>query len=526
MHRLLPIALVVFAATVSTPGAASAAARLHCTIVAGPRHVVVRGTARADVICATRGRHVVYAGRGKDTIYTGAGDDVIHAGPGNDTVHSGAGADRVFGGPGRDTIDGNNGGDRIEGGLGNDHLAGDAGNDALSGGPGADVLDGGPGENTCDGGLGADTLSKWCDRQAPVLRSLTVSETSIDTSAGDVEVTVTARITDDLSGLLDADLVAVSGTRQAASAQFDSSDRISGTALDGVYQATLYFHHYAPQGAMPLGVWLWDQVGDKRVMTTAELAARGLPSVIDQTGQGDSEGPQLRALSVSGATVDTSGGDATLSVRMHVTDDVSGLSSANVWWRSPDGSQTVEAYVGPNMGRVSGNATDGEYVVSITFPRGSAHGVWTIGGARLFDQAGNVTEDTPATVEGAADAGLTIDQTGVADTTPPLIQSIAITPDPIDDTDGQTLVWLSAHVTDDLAGVVQVECNFSSIHNRQQFSITAGPGFNPPMLDGTVTGGQWVAANWAIPGVWQGACHAKDAVGHVGPNVRESITFL
>jgi Ca2+-binding RTX toxin-like protein len=235
---------------------------------------VVRGTAHRDVICATRGRHIIHAGAGNDVIRTGAGNDVIYAGRGDDSVSSGDGNDRVYGGPGRDTIDGDGGADRIGGDRGNDRLAGGRGNDVLSGGPGADVLDGGPGENTCDGNGGGDTLDRRCDREPPRLVSLTVSQTAIDTSQSEVQVTVTAHITDDLSGLQNADLDVLAGGHEVTSGIFDGSDRVAGTALDGIYQSTLYFRRYTVQGRLALTVDLWDIMGDRGHLGTDELASR------------------------------------------------------------------------------------------------------------------------------------------------------------------------------------------------------------------------------------------------------------
>jgi len=311
------------------------------------------------------------------------------------------------------------------------------------------------------------------------------------------------------------------------SAIFDAGNRISGTNTDGVYQATLYFAQYAPQGEMPVRVDLWDLLSNHRALTSADLAAAGMPAEVDQVGLGDAAGPQLVSMSLPGDTVDTSSSAQTLSMDLRITDDMSGFADGAVTWVSSDGMQTIEGYVDGPSDRVSGDTIDGNYVVQIPFPRGSEQGSWTVQGYSLTDHAGNITTGSAAALEAIAGADLTIQQTGVGDAAPPQLQSVTITPSVIDDTDGQTIVEMTAHASDDLAGVQQVECDFRSPAGRQYFSITAQirAGMQP-VLDGTLTGGQYVNANWAQPGVWTGSCHAVDMLYKDSAPMPMSVTFL
>jgi hypothetical protein len=176
---------------------------------------------------------------------------------------------------------------------------------------------------------------------------------------------------------------------------------------------------------------------------------------------------------------------------------------------------------------VSGDDLDGIYDAQATFPAGSAQGVWTVQSYSMTDRAGNVRRGSADTMAAIAGGPVTIDQTGAADTQPPALGAFAIMPDPVDDTDGPALVSLSAHVSDDLSGVVIVECRLHSPSRRQMFSVTAGRTLGePPVLDGDVHGSGWIDANWAEPGVWTGTCYALDAVGHAGTAVPASVTFL
>ncbi len=116
--------------------------------------------------------------------------------------------DVICGLGGSDVIDGLGGNDVLLGGKGNDSLQGAGGDDTLVGGPGADHLDGGAGVNPCSGAaagaFGArDTFvyDNCEDVTAPQVAHLEISPEHIDTAASAVTVTVTLRITDDLSGL-------------------------------------------------------------------------------------------------------------------------------------------------------------------------------------------------------------------------------------------------------------------------------------------------------------------------------------
>jgi hypothetical protein len=83
------------------------------------------------------------------------------------------------------------------------------------------------------------------DTNAPVLASLAISPTTVDTSAGPAVVTITARLTDERSpsigGTAPLSRVVLTGPggQQQATAFLSQAQRISGTPTDGVYRATL-----------------------------------------------------------------------------------------------------------------------------------------------------------------------------------------------------------------------------------------------------------------------------------------------
>jgi hypothetical protein len=170
------------------------------------------------------------------------------------------------------------------------------------------------------------------DTNAPVLASLAMTPTTVDTSAGPAVITITARLADETSpsigGTAPLSRIVLTGPggQQQAIAYLSQAQRISETAADGVYRSTSTVPWHAEPGRWSASAVLVDISGNTRSMSTADLAAAGFPSAVDQTGAGDTTAPQLVALGLSPASVDTSLQPATITVSVHVVDDLSGVS--------------------------------------------------------------------------------------------------------------------------------------------------------------------------------------------------------
>src|SRR5882757_18764 len=151
-------------------------------------------------------------------------------------------ADHLRGTSGNDVICGLGGNDVIDGGSGNDTLIGGAGDDTLIGGSGSDKLDGGAGHNTCAANKkpvscdAAPTPTPVGDVTKPVVAAWGVSAANVDTSTGAKTETVSARVTDNLSGVKTVQLE-LDGPNGVVYSQ--PATRTAGTALDGTWQATI-----------------------------------------------------------------------------------------------------------------------------------------------------------------------------------------------------------------------------------------------------------------------------------------------
>ena len=137
----------------------------------GDEHVVLGGTAGADILIASEGDDTLFGDAGNDNLEGGAGNDIINgdegddiirdlggddnikAGAGNDVVHGGPGLDLILGGPGTDFIVlGTDAGSEVFAGEGDDFILGTKTAERILGNEGNDwietgTFDGAPGDN-------------------------------------------------------------------------------------------------------------------------------------------------------------------------------------------------------------------------------------------------------------------------------------------------------------------------------------------------------------------------------------------
>jgi hypothetical protein len=239
------------------------------------------------------------------------------------------------------------------------------------------------------------------DSDHPHLRALSVSPATIDTSAGPATVTVTARITDDRSGVDMSGVqirfgVGEPGTGgQVHDVVFWSAQPLSGDSRDGVWQTTFTM----PAASAP-GRWafqnalLTDSAKNSGYDFPGDLPAPDSTAGFTQTGAGDTTPPQLRSLDISPRLVDTSQQAATLTVTARITDAGVGVAATpgdstgnDAWFVSPSGQQVLAAFAPWTV--VSGDRHDATYRTTATVPLHSEQGTWTLKRFDLGDLIGN-----------------------------------------------------------------------------------------------------------------------------------------
>lgn len=423
------------AVLVATPADAAVytSTGVRCTIVGTSSADVMRGDDRRNVICGRGGNDTIYARGGDDLVDGGSGNDRVYGGPGadrllggtggdqldgrsgkdvlvggdwTDVLIGGSGADRLFGGAHGDSLQGGLGNDTLYGGTGDDRLRGEAGTDIIEGQDGRDQLSGGAEPDVLSGGASADRLTggdagdqlsgddgdDWVSGDAgPDLLLGGLGNDSILGGYGRDRLTGGAG-EDDLSGGPDADTVAGGPGRDSARGDA-GADRVSGdtdadTVGGGDGDDVLLGGDASDQLLGQYGEdALYGQAGDDRLDggPAADLLDGGagfnLCEAVDADTQvacaHDTSAPTLVDLQLSHSDVDVTLADQTVTVRMHLRDDmgvtfVQSSLNADVQL-DPMTSQEMSAdYRDPEL--VAGTARDGWWEVDLTVPRGAPAG--------------------------------------------------------------------------------------------------------------------------------------------------------
>jgi alpha-tubulin suppressor-like RCC1 family protein len=123
------------------------------------------------------------------------------------------------------------------------------------------------------------------DTEAPQLQSLSWTPSSVNTSTGSQSITVTARVTDDLSGF-DVGPGYSHGSmqirfRSPSYSQFVDarvSNLVSGSVVDCIVSGSMTLPAFAESGVWTVEyVWLADQVGNMRSLNSSQLSGSGFP---------------------------------------------------------------------------------------------------------------------------------------------------------------------------------------------------------------------------------------------------------
>jgi hypothetical protein len=365
------------------------------------------------------------------------------------------------------------------------------------------------------------------DTNAPVLASLAMTPTTVDTSSGPAVITITTRLTDEQSPSIGGSaplsriVLTGPGGQQQATAYVSQAQRISGTATDGVYRSTLQIPWHAEPGRWNASAVLVDISGNTSTLTTASLTAAGFPSSVNQTGAGDTAAPQLVALGIAPSSVDTSLQSATITVSVHAVDDLSGVSdgvakaASQVVLRGPSGAHHARATLSVDH-RTGGNPLDATFVVAVTLPRWSEQGTWTVESVTLIDQVGNRQVLTAP--------GVTFTQTGIGDTSAPQFRAFSLSTTNVDVRASSAAIVLRSRIVDDLSGAAEGLVDspssvvFTSPSGRQRLTAPFGAAQRVAgnSLDGNYTMSANVPAH-AEPGVWTMTdAWPTDQAGNVG----------
>jgi len=164
----------------------------------------------------------------------------------------------------------------------------------------------------------------------------------------------------------------------------------------------------------------------------------------------DSTAPQVQSGAFSTSAVDTTAGAQNVTVRLQITDDLSGVNYAYVSLRTQNSSQPnntnfVSCYVGQLE---SGSRQDGTFVGTCQFPQYSQSGTWYVSQIYAYDAVGNYrgyyNNDNPLPVFRST---VTVTAPDRPASRVQLAEPPSIAPGSIDVSDAAHSVTLTLHVT-------------------------------------------------------------------------------
>ncbi|MER7558035.1 calcium-binding protein [Nocardioides sp. NPDC126508] len=484
---LAGIVAMAASATVLVASPASAATTstgVRCTIVGTSGGDVLRGTSHRDVICG-RG--------GGDIIYAKGGDDLVDAGSGGDHVYADSGADKVLAGSGEDWIHGGGGSDSLNGGTGQDNIWGEDGGDVISGGDHFDVISGGAGADRIYGGAAGDNIS---------------GGTSADAISGGTG-------SDSISG----------GDGNDSISGGDGNDSISGNYGDDQLHGN---NHLDTVNGGPGHDRLWGESGDDTLNggdgNDKLSGGSGLDDVHGNAGTNtcyydiydilsgcgyDKAPPQIVSVSATPSTVDTTTADAKVRVRVHATDDLSGVKRIQGHFMAVSVNGSI--YM-PTMSLASGGTRDGWWEYVLTVPR------WA--------PAGPMELQLWVTDRHGREVGLTRDILTVTNTDPdsdaPTVSISALTPTSIDVRTASKTVKVSARVRDAKSGVDSVSICLTRSGTpapSDPFYMAVACEESVTRTSGTVRDGVWTTyltiPKGSVGGVYNVDVYVEDRIGNV-----------
>jgi hypothetical protein len=327
------------------------------------------------------------------------------------------------------------------------------------------------------------------DTAPPTLAAFSIAPSAIDVTTAPQTVTLTLRVTDDLSGVPPwcCGVQVFFQSPSGAQGQWTGAQQQSGTLLDGIWSADIVFPQFVADGAWQVGyVYLADAVGNTSYLSAADLQTAGFPSTLTVTSVPDVTPPQLNALNFAPSNIDTSLGDQSVVITLGVTDALAGMPSGccpiNLQLMSPSGQQS-------NFSWAFLDPATGDWRIDVTFPRYSEPGTWTVVSLSLSDVIGNTaflgafdlqTMGLPSQIEVASVP---------SDTSLPQLTAFSLNPVLIDTSGSDQTVEVVLTVTDDLAGVNPSCCAV------QVFFLSPSGGQSQwafPALDtGTTLNGVW-----------------------------------
>lgn len=274
---------------------------------------------------------------------------------------------------------------------------------------------------------GFSVVSTTFDTHPPEVIAVQLSSDTVTTGG---EVTVTAGVTDELTGVGSVMAVLVSPDRKASCAV------PLEVTPDGQWMGSLVIPYYAAGGQWTCSIRATDRIGNT---TGADGLKQALLTVRPAYGESDVPRPGISGFAVSDAP---RGG--LLTARFAVLDHGAGVSRVMVRFEAPV-NRTILAQALPDGDR-------GGWICSVDIPRQARSGVWRAVSAAVTDGMGRETELelVPSLLVSPDGAEAQVFPNGAEDSVPPVLEAAP----ELEEIAGRVMFRMK--VRDDLSGVDSV----------------------------------------------------------------------
>ena len=342
------------------------------------------------------------------------------------------------------------------------------------------------GEPFPGGGSGQLTIQNTGapDSTPPIVTSYTLTPGTVDVGMGAQDVTVDLAVTDDVSGLAGITIQFYNSalalqTSLTWSPSAGNLTRISGDELNGTYQGIITIPGYIAADTWDSTITVNDVLLNSRSYDTI-LLGQPFPGgatgkiTVQNSGSVDAADPVLTSISLSPSTVDAGPGNQGVTVSLSATDDVAGVEHLSIDFYNSSGGLVASLSFdgGPSDGltRVSGDALSGVYEGLLIVSQFAAADTWD-SHVTLEDGAGRIRHYGPAVGGDAFPGGvpgqLTVQNSGVSDSTAPALLAFTLTPDMVDVTSGPQDVMVELVVEDDVSGLDEVVVGLFNVATLQ-----------------------------------------------------------
>ena len=328
------------------------------------------------------------------------------------------------------------------------------------------------------------------DTQAPVMTSFSFSPSGVNVSTSPANLTFSANITDNLSGV-ETVIVTIqlpNGTLLTQNAALNSGDSLNGSWLVVfvIPQISL-----AGTGNL-IQMILFDQSNNPKFYSSANFPALGTPTfTVINTNPSDNVAPALVSFAIAPIPVDVSASSKIITVTARLTDNLSGVRTVSANIELPNGSTINSLGTLP----LPLTALDGMWELEFTIPKFTLPGTANITSLNAVDTSGNQITYTAMSMPAIGTFGTTgfniINSN--PDNTAPSLTSFTVTPASVNITLAAQNIIVRATASDNIAGVKSASVTIRLPNNTFQsttalYDITSSSTLN----------GQW-DATFTIP---------------------------